>query len=125
MNVPNDRKYAATHEWFLIEGDIVTIGITQHAADELTDITYVELPDVGSTVGAGAAFGEIESVKATSELVSVFGGTIAEVNADLADSPELVNDDPFGKAWMIKIKADSLDPAETLLDAGAYGQAVA
>ena len=98
MNVPNDRKYAETHEWFLMEGDIVTIGITQHAADELTDITYVELPAVGAAVSAGAAFGEIESVKATSELTSAFAGTVTEVNEELTDSPELVNDDPFSKA---------------------------
>lgn len=125
MEIPTDRKYLATHEWFLVDGDIVTVGITQYAADELTDITYVELPEVGSTVTAGEAFGEVESVKATSELLSAVSGTVTEVNSELADQPELVNDDPFGKGWMAKIKADSLDPLESLLDAATYEKSIA
>ena len=121
MTIPTDRKYAETHEWFQLDGDVVTMGITQHAADELTDITYVELPKVGDTVAAGAVVGELESVKATSELFSAIAGTIVEVNTSLDEQPGLVNSDAFGEGWMIKIKADSLDAFEALLDAGDYG----
>ena len=125
MEVPTDRKYLDTHEWFLVDGDTVTVGLTQYAADELTDITYVELPEVGTAVTAGKAFGEVESVKATSELLSAVSGTVTEINTELPDQPELVNDDPFGKGWMVKIKADSLDPLESLMDAAAYEKSIA
>jgi len=125
MEVPTDRKYLDTHEWFLVDGDTVTVGLTQYAADELTDITYVELPEVGTVVTAGKAFGEVESVKATSELLSAVSGTVTEINTELPDQPELVNDDPFGKGWMVKIKADSLDPLESLMDAAAYQKSIA
>lgn len=125
MEVPTDRKYLKTHEWFLVDGDTVTVGLTQYAADELTDITYVELPEVGTAVTAGKAFGEVESVKATSELLSAVSGTVTEINTELPDQPELVNDDPFGKGWMVKIKADSLDPLESLMDAAAYEKSIA
>lgn len=125
MEVPTDRKYLKTHEWFLVDGDTVTVGLTQYAADELTDITYVELPEVGTAVTAGKAFGEVESVKATSELLSAVSGTVTEINTELPDQPELVNDDPFGKGWMVKIKADSLDPLESLMDAAAYQKSIA
>ena len=120
-SVPTDRKYSKTHEWFLVEGpDLVRIGITQFAADELTDITFVALPAVGKVITAGSAFGEIESVKATSELFSAVGGEVAETNPALADNPELVNDNPFEKGWMIKIRAKDLSPLESLMDAKAY-----
>lgn len=125
MEVPTDRKYLDTHEWFLVDGDTVTVGLTQYAADELTDITYIELPEVGTVVTAGKAFGEVESVKATSELLSAVSGTVTEINTELPDQPELVNDDPFGKGWMVKIKADSLDPLESLMDAAAYQKSIA
>ena len=124
MDTPTDRKYLDTHEWFLAEGDIVTVGITKYAADELTDITYVELPEVGATVTAGGPLGEVESVKATSELLTAVSGTVTEVNTDLADQPELVNEDPFGKGWMVKIKVDSLDPLGSLMDAAAYEKSI-
>lgn len=122
MTIPTDRKYAETHEWFQLDGDVVTMGITQHAADELTDITYVELPKVGDTIAAGAVIGELESVKATSELFSAIAGTIVEINTSLDEQPELVNSDAFGAGWMIKIKADSLDAFEALLGAADYGK---
>lgn len=122
MTIPTDRKYADTHEWFQLDGDVVTMGITQHAADELTDITYVELPKVGDTIAAGAVIGELESVKATSELFSAVAGTIVEINTSLDEQPELVNSDAFGEGWMIKIKADSLDTFEALLGAADYGK---
>jgi len=124
MSNPSDRRYSETHEWFLAEDDIVTVGITQHAADELTDITYVELPAVGTLVDSGGSIGEVESVKATSELFTAVGGEIVEVNTDLEDRPELINDDPFETGWIVKIKATSLAGLEELMDAGAYESAI-
>ena len=125
MAVPQDRKYAQTHEWFKPEGNTVTVGISQFAADELTDITYVELPEVGSEVTAGEDFGEIESVKATSGLFCAVSGKVIAINERLADEPELVNNDPFGEGWMIKIECSDLSPLEKLLDAVAYEKMIA
>src|SRR6185436_11091511 len=104
MSAPKDLRYLQTHEWHRLEGDTVTIGITQFAADELTDITFVDLPKVGTKVEANKRFGEIESVKATSDLYSGISGTVTEVNSALSDNPGLVNRDPYGQAWMIKVK---------------------
>jgi glycine cleavage system H protein len=120
MSVPTDRKYLQSHEWFKLDGDVVTVGITQFAADELTDITFVDLPSVGSAITAGGEFGEVESVKATSELLSGVTGEVVEVNAALEAAPELVNDDPFGDGWMVKIKVSDAGELDNLLDAGAY-----
>ena len=120
MSVPTDRKYSQTHEWFAVDGDVVTVGITQFAADELTDITYLDLPKIGTRVKPSEEFGEIESVKATSELISAVGGEVIEVNAELADAPELVNNDPFGAGCMVKIKATDLSPLDDLMDAAEY-----
>lgn len=120
MSIPADRKYSKTHEWHQVDGNVVTIGITQFAADELTDITYVELPAKGKSVTAGKACAEIESVKATAELFSAVGGTVVAVNETLNDRPELVNEDPFGSGWMVKIEVSDLSPLETLMDAKAY-----
>lgn len=120
MNVPTDRKYAETHEWFRVDGNIVTMGITQFAADELTDITYVGLPDVGATVAAGDPIIEVESVKATSEILTAVGGEVTEVNTELSDRPELINDDAFKEGWMVKIRADSTEALTALLDAKDY-----
>lgn len=125
MGVREDCKYAQTHEWFHVDGNIVTIGITQFAADELTDVTYVELPESGSEIAAGQSFGEIESVKTTSDLYSAVAGKVAEVNTRLADEPELVNGDPQGAGWMIKIEAADLSPLEKLMDAAAYEKMIA
>jgi glycine cleavage system H protein len=125
MAVPTDRKYAQTHEWFKVDGNVVTAGITQFAADELTDITYVELPEVGTTVEAGGSFGEIESVKATSDLNTAVSGKVVEVNSRLADEPELVNSDPFGEAWMVRIECDDLSPLDKLMDGPAYDKMIA
>jgi glycine cleavage system H protein len=125
MAVPQDRKYAQTHEWFKPEGNTVTVGISQFAADELTDITYVDLPEVGSDTTAGEDFGEIESVKATSGLFCAVSGKVTAINERLADEPELVNNDPFGEGWMIKIECSDLSPLEKLLDAAAYEKMIA
>jgi glycine cleavage system H protein len=120
MPVPNDRRYLDTHEWHMAEDDVCTIGITQHAADELTDITYVDLPDVGSEVSAGEAFGEVESVKATSDLVSGVGGEVIEVNEELSADPSLVNSDPHEAGWMIKVRMSDSSQLDVLLDAEGY-----
>ena len=120
MAVPKDRKYLASHEWHQQTGDIVTLGITQIAADELTDITYVKLPIVGAKLAANASFGEIESVKTTSELYSGVAGTVTAVNAELNSNPGLVNSDPFGKGWMIKVKVADPNALAQLLSADDY-----
>lgn len=119
---PEDRKYSKTHEWFLADNDVVTVGITQFAADQLTDITFVDLPGVGSTVTAGDSFGEVESVKATSEAFSAVGGEVIDVNETLTDEPGLINSDPFGKGWMIKIRVSDKANLDTLMDAASYDQ---
>ena len=104
MELPTDRKYLQSHEWFQVDGDTATVGITQTAADELTDVTYVSLPKVGDAVTAGERFGEIESVKATSDLMAGVTGTVTAVNDALAGDPGLVNRDPFADGWMLKLK---------------------
>jgi len=125
VSIPDSCRMSQTHEWHLAEGNLVTVGITQHAADELTDITYVDLPEVGSRVEPSVAFGEIESVKATSELYTAVAGTITEVNSALADRPELVNTDPFGEGWMIKVSVDDLSPLSDLMNPAAYALMIA
>lgn len=120
MDYPRDRRYSATHEWHKLDGDVCTIGITKYAADELTDITFVELPSPGREVAAGDAIGEIESVKAASELVTGVPGIVVAVNEKLADAPELVNEDTHGEGWMVKIKVTDASALEGLLTAEAY-----
>jgi len=120
VDFPTDRRYQATHEWHKLDGDICTIGITKFAADELTDITYVDLPSVGGELMAGEPFGEIESVKATGDLTCGFSGVVTEVNEKLNDAPELVNEDPHGEGWMIKVKVSDASALESLLTAEAY-----
>jgi glycine cleavage system H protein len=120
MSVPTDRRYLQTHEWHKAEGDIVTIGITQIAADELTDITFVDLPKVGAAVSANAAFGEIESVKATSDLFSGIAGAVTAVNDALTSEPGLVNRDPYEAGWMIKLKATNPADVDKLLSSAEY-----
>ena len=107
MPAPTDRRYSNTHEWHKQDGDTITIGITQFAVDELTDITYVDLPSPGKKIEAGKRFGEIESVKATAELNSSITGEVLEANPALKSDPSLVNSDPYGKGWMLKVKAPS------------------
>ncbi len=125
MTVPTDRKYSRTHEWYKADGDVVTVGITEFAATQLTDITYVQLPPVGTKTTASGEVGEIESVKATSPLYSAFNGQVVEVNSRLNDAPETVNDDPFGAGWMVKIKTADLSPLNALMDAKTYEQFMA
>lgn len=122
MPAPTDRKYLESHEWHRQDGDLVVVGITQFAADELTDITYVSLPKVGEKVAAGKSFGVVESVKATSDLYCGISGEVAEVNAALADDPGLVNRDPYAGGWMIKVRpaASAAEEMGKLLDAAEY-----
>ncbi|HEV2294309.1 MAG TPA: glycine cleavage system protein GcvH [Tepidisphaeraceae bacterium] len=120
MSAPKDLRYLQTHEWHRLDGETVTIGITQFAADELTDITYVSLPKVGDAITANGRFGEIESVKATSDLYSGVAGTVTAVNNDLAGEPGLVNRDPYNAGWMIKLKVTNPDDVNKLLSAEDY-----
>jgi len=120
MNFPKDRKYSESHEWFVVDGDEIGMGITEHAAEELTDITFVELPEVGKKLDAGGVIGEVESVKATSELFSAIPGTVTAVNNELTDHPELINDDPYEEGWIARIKPTSLSPMEDLMDSISY-----
>lgn len=124
MPVPNDRRYSQTHEWFKLDGNVVTVGITQFAADELTDITFVDVPKVGTTVEGGSHFGEVESVKATSELFCAVSGKVVAVNGRLADEPGLLNTDPFDAGWMLKIECPDPSPLNKLLDGPAYDKMV-
>lgn len=119
--IPSHLRYTQDHEWVLCKGDVALVGITDHAQDQLGDVVYVgEFPEAGDEVDRGDVIGVIESVKATSDIFSPVSGTIVEANPELADSPELVNSDPYGDAWMIKIKLDDPDQVEELLDAEAY-----
>ena len=124
MAVPNDRKYSQTHEWFKAEGNVVTVGITQFAADELTDITFVDLPKVGTQVQGGSHFGEVESVKATSELYCAVSAKVVAVNERLTDEPGLLNSDPLGAGWMLKLECRDLGPLANLLDGPAYDKMI-
>jgi glycine cleavage system H protein len=101
---PNALRYAETHEWAILQGDICTVGVTQFAADQLTDITYIELAEPGTPVAAGKDFGKIETVKAVSDLYAPVSGTIVEVNRKLLDDNDMFKDDPYGKGWFVKIK---------------------
>lgn len=120
MNIPTDLKYAKSDEWVRVEGDIATAGISDYAQTQLSDIVFVELPDVGTSLKQGESFGSVESVKAASDINMPLGGEITEVNEALADSPELVNQDPYGKAWMIKFKVTNAGELAGLMDAAAY-----
>jgi glycine cleavage system H protein len=120
MSVPTDRRYLQTHEWHMPKGDIVTIGITQIAADELTDITFVGLPKVGAKIQANKPFGEIESVKATSDLYSGVAGEVIEINSALTANPGLVNRDPYAGGWMIKLRMTDPSQVNKLLSSDEY-----
>jgi len=120
MSAPADRRYLQSHEWHKPDGGTITIGITQFAADELTDVTYVSLPKVGETVTANERFGEIESVKATSDLYSGVSGTVTAVNETLANDPGLINRDPYEQGWMIKVKPSNPGDVNKLLSVEDY-----
>lgn len=120
MGHPSDRKYSEEHEWVVVEGDTVTIGISHFAQDQLGEVVYVDLPSEGDAITAGDTFGEIESVKSVSELYAPVTGEIVAVNDSLADSPETVNADPHGEGWMIKVKLDDASEIDALMSAEDY-----
>lgn len=120
MNVPADLKYTKDDEWIRVEGDDVVIGITDYAQDALSDIVYVELPDAGETYSAGDPFGVVESVKAASDLYMPVDGEVVAVNEDLMDTPEAINEDPYGAAWMIRVTPADKAQLDDLMDADAY-----
>jgi glycine cleavage system H protein len=117
---PADLKYSKTDEWLRVEGDTATIGVSDYAQDQLNDVVFLELPDVGATFAKDAAFGVIESVKAASDLHMPVGGTITEVNSGAVDTPESTNTDPYGGGWLVKIKLANPAEADDLMDADAY-----
>ena len=120
MNHPSELKYASTHEWVRIEGDLVVTGISDHAQDALGDLVYVETPEVGQQITAGEQAGVVESVKTASDIHAPVSGTVVEINANLEDDPDFVNDDPYGKGWLYKIKPDNIADVEQLLSSTAY-----
>ena len=120
MNFPEELKYTKDHEWVRIEGDIATVGITDFAQSELGDIVYIDVETLDETVKAEQVFGSVEAVKTVSDLFMPITGEIIELNEALEDEPELVNSDPYGEGWMIKIKIADIDNTEGLLDAEAY-----
>ncbi|MBP1621825.1 MAG: gcvH [Acidobacteria bacterium] len=123
MSVPNDLSYTRSHEWARVEGDLVVVGITHYAQDQLGEVVYVELPEVGLGANAGEELGTLESVKAVAEFLSPVAGEVVEVNERLAEEPNLVNEDPYGDGWLVKI-AGALEDDE-LLDAEAYKELLA
>jgi glycine cleavage system H protein len=120
MNFPSNLRYTKDHEWVKVEGDIATIGITDYAQKELGDIVYVEVETIGKPLTAGSVFGTVEAVKTVSDLFLPVNGTITELNPALANAPELVNNDPYGEGWMVKMKLDNASDVNELLDASAY-----
>ncbi len=120
MALPDGLKFSKSHEWVKVDGEVVTVGITAHAADELGDIALVLLPEIGRVFGANEQFGEIESLKAVSDLYVPVGGTVVAVNDSLTDAPQHVNDSPFGDGWIIKLQMSDPEELNLLLNAAAY-----
>lgn len=117
---PTDRKYTKTHEWAIIDGDVVTFGVADYAQQELGDITYLELPDIGDTVSAGEPFGVVESVKAASDIYSPVSGEVIERNESAIEAPEVINQSPYEGAWLLKVKLANPDEVSALLDPAEY-----
>ena len=120
MNTPSDLRYATSHEWARLEGDTATVGISDHAQAELTDVVFVELPAMGRTVDVGDPTAVVESVKAASDIYSPLGGEVIEVNPAVEADPSLVNTDPYGNGWIFKLRVKDASQFEKLLDAAAY-----
>ena len=125
MEFPEDLKYTKEHEWVLIEGGTATVGITDYAQDQLGDIVFVELPAVGDKVSKEDAFGVVESVKAVSDIYAPLSGKVVEVNDDLPDDPEMLNEDPYGDGWIIRIELTDPEEIEDLMTSAEYEQYVA
>jgi glycine cleavage system H protein len=120
MNFPEDLRYTREHEWVRIDGTTARVGITDYAQDALGDVVYVDLPTAGATVAAMATCCEVESTKSVSEIFSPVSGTIAEVNSDLSDTPQMINEDPYGKGWIFSVDMTDSSEVEGLMDAQAY-----
>jgi glycine cleavage system H protein len=120
MHVPDDLRYSTDHEWVRSEGAQVRLGITDYAQDALGDVVFIDLPDVGARVEAGASMGEIESTKSVSDIYGPVAGTVTEVNGELSDNPERLNEDPYGEGWICVLAVDDPSQVEALLDAAAY-----
>ena len=125
MEFPEDLKYSKEHEWVLVEDNVATVGITDYAQDQLGDIVFVELPAIGDKVSKEDAFGVVESVKAVSDIYAPVSGKVLEVNDDLPDNPEMVNEDPYGDGWMIKIEMNDPEELQDLMTAAEYEEYVA
>ena len=120
MEFPTGLRYSQEHEWVAVDGDIATIGITDYAQEQLGDVVYVELPAAGKVLNKDDTFGVVESVKAVSDIYAPVGGTVTETNADLPNAPELVNADPYGKAWMIRVRLSNPQEVNEMMEAAAY-----
>ena len=125
MNVPDDLRYTADHEWARLEGGSIRIGITDYAQDALGDVVFVQLPEPGSSVASGATFSEVESTKSVSDVYAPISGTVVEVNTELADAPQRLNEDPYGEGWICVIEPSDRDAYGQLLDAEAYRKLIA
>ena len=123
--VPTNLRYTKDHEWVRVEGDTATVGVTAYAAEQLGDVVYVDLPAAGRSLVRHATFGVVESVKAVSDLFAPLGGEVTEANDELSGSPELVNSDPFGAGWMIRLRVGDVAEVDELLDAAAYEALIA
>jgi glycine cleavage system H protein len=120
LKIPSDLKYASSDEWVRLDGETAILGISDYAQDQLNDIVFVELPDVGRDLKKGEAFGVVESVKAASDIYTPVGGVVVEVNSALQDEPELINNDPYGRGWIVKIRVNDASGIDALMDADAY-----
>ncbi len=125
MNIPAELKYTKDHEWAKVDGNLVTVGITDYAQGELGDVVFVEMPEIGSEVAKEDAFGTIEAVKAVADLFSPVSGEVVEINEALEDAPETINSDPYGAGWIIKVKVADTADLDDLMDAAAYEQHIA
>ena len=125
MNFPDDLRYTQEHEWVRVDGTTARVGITDYAQDALGDVVYVDLPQVGATVAAMASCCEVESTKSVSEIFSPLSGTIAEVNSDLSDTPQMINEDPYGKGWLMKVKVSAGTTLDHLLTHEQYQEQLA
>ena len=120
--MPSSRRFTDSHEWLQVDDDLVTVGITPYAANELTDVTYVEMKPVGTAVEAGETLGEVESVKTTSDVYAAVGGEIVAVNERVSEDPSLLNSDPYGEGWLVRLRVADASALEAMMDQATYDQ---